>query len=313
MSQPQDAAAPAPVSAKAPLARGGPPVPWTRRVGRTVEAALTRLGLALSDALPLDTASATGGWLARVIGPRLGVTNRARRNLKRVFPSLTDAQVEKIVRAMWDNLGRTVVEYPHLVELARRAELVGEEHVNRALARGKPLIFVTAHVGNWELGPAIAAQFGVPLNLIYRPVNNPAVDRIVRRYRNRVGIAGLVPRGREGVPRTLELLAAGQHLGMILDQKVSRGLAMSFLGQAAMVPRSLAHLALRFDCAVLAAQVERLEGARLRLTVHPIDVAAYPDRGENMRAIMTNLNATMEAWIRHRPEQWLWLHRRWRD
>ncbi len=215
---------------------------------------------------------------------------------------------------MWDNLGRTVAEYPHLQRLAERAELIGEKHVTRALTRAKPIIFVTAHVGNWELGPAIAARFGVPIHLIYRPVNNTALDAVVQRFRSRVGNAGMIPRGRDGVRRMLEVLANGEHLGMLLDQRVSRGLAMPFLGQAAVATRSLAHLALRFDCSVLPFKVERLEGARLRLTVYPaVALAASADRAENMRAIMAHVNALMEDWVRRRPEQWLWLHRRWRD
>ena len=89
---------------------------------------------------------------------------------------------------------------------------------------------------------------------------------------------------------------------------------MPFLGQAAVATRSLAHLALRFDCSVLPFQVERLDGARLRLTVYPaVDLAVSADRAENMRAIMAHVNATMEGWVRQRPQQWLWLHRRWRD
>jgi KDO2-lipid IV(A) lauroyltransferase len=285
-----------------------------KRFGRTIPGFFACIALTLAAAVPPDVASAVGGRVARLLGPALGVSERARRNLRRVFPELTPLQIERIVREMWDNLGRTASEYPHLSQIAGRAEVIGGEHVARALARSRPIVFFTAHLGNWELAPAIAARLGAPLHLIYRPLRNRALDALMRRLRGRASVAGMIPRGRTGARQAVRLLAHGEHLGLLLDQKVSRGLASRFLGHDAVTTRSLAHLALRFDCSVLPARVERLDGTRFRLTVHPpIEPVRGASRTENMRAITARANALMEDWIRQRPEQWLWLHRRWRD
>jgi KDO2-lipid IV(A) lauroyltransferase len=314
MSTLQSIPVPAPVSPQSFAVRTRSPAAGGKRLGRTIPGLFACIAFALAAVLPPDMASAVGGRVARLLGPALGVSERARRNLRRIFPELTPMQVERIVRGMWDNLGRTAAEYPHLNRIAGRVEVIGGEHVARALARSRPIVFFTAHVGNWELAPAIAARLGAPLHFIYRPLRSRALDTLVQRLRGRASMAEMIPRGRTGARHAVRLLARGEHLGLLLDQKVSRGLASQFLGHDAVTTRSLAHLALRFDCSVLPARVERLDGTRFRLTVDPpIAPVRGTSRAENMRAITARANAIMEGWIRQRPEQWLWLHRRWGD
>jgi KDO2-lipid IV(A) lauroyltransferase len=288
-----------------------------RRLTDPLEALGAATFFAVFGALPLDRASALGGFVGRHIGPRLGITRIARRNLRRALPELAEDEIERIVRAMWDNLGRVAAEYPHLPQLrifmpGGRVETRGFEHVDRAVAAGRRMIIFSGHLANWELGALAAAQYGISVAQLYRAANNPLVDRMVARFRGNHG--EFVPKGAAGARRAIALMRGGAHLTLLADQKMNDGIAVSFFGRPAMTAPALAHFALRYDCDVLPARVERLEGAYFRLTVHPpLPISRSDDLHADAAALMAQVNATLEGWIRERPQEWLWLHRRWPD
>ncbi|HZT87138.1 MAG TPA: lipid A biosynthesis lauroyl acyltransferase [Stellaceae bacterium] len=302
-------------AARPTLAADAPPqrerVSWTHRLQALAAAPL----FALFRLLPFDRASAAGGALARCIGPRLAVSKVARRNLRSAFPDLPAAEIEKIVHGMWDNLGRVAAEYAHLREIRvfdpdGRVETRGFEHMDRAVAAGRRMIIFSGHLGNWEIGALAAAQYGIDVAQIYRAANNPIVDRMVLRCRGDHG--EFIPKGAVASRRALAALRRGAHLTLLADQKLNDGIAVPFFGRPAMTAPALAILALRFDCDVLPARVERLGGARFRLTVHPpLPLRRSGDAAADAAALMTQVNAILEQWIRECPEQWFWVHRRW--
>src|SRR5438094_2858143 len=267
--------------------------------------------------LPFDLASGIGGALARWIGPRLGVSNRARRNLRAALPELSAARIEAIVRGMWDNLGRVAAEYPHLrkirvFEPGGRVETHGVEHINRAVAAGRRMIIFSGHIANWEIGMLAAVQYGISVAQIYRAANNPLVDRMITGFRGDAG--ELIPKGAVAARHAIAMLRRGGHLTKLADQKMNDGIPVAFFGRPAMTSSALASLALRFECDVLPARVERLTGAHLRLTVFPpVPLPHSGDHHADVAALMARVNETLEAWIRDRPGQWFWLHRRWPD
>ncbi len=272
--------------------------------------------LAAMAALPLDVASALGGAIARAIGPYLAVTRRARRNLDIALPQLSPRARRRIIRAMWDNLGRVLAEYAHLSRLrcfgpGARVEVVGTDHVDRAIADGKPVIFFSGHFGNWEVASLAAVQYGMDVAQIYRAANNPRVEAIMLDLRKSLGVEP-ISKGAAGARRIIAALRAGRSLAMLVDQKMNDGIAVPFFGRPAMTAPALAELALRYDCTVLPARVERLGGARFRLTVlAPLEFDRSGDRRTDIHKAMTAVNRCLEDWIRERPDQWLWLHRRW--
>jgi Kdo2-lipid IVA lauroyltransferase/acyltransferase len=299
----------------APLAAepAAAPVAWAYRI----EAWGAALLVALLRSLPLDAASAVGGLLGRRIGPRLAVSNNARRNLRAAFPELPETRIEAIVRGMWDNLGRVAAEYPHLRKIqvfapGGRVETHGFEHIDRAVAAGRRMIIFSGHLANWEISMLAAAQSGISVAQIYRAANNPLVDRMINRFRGTGG--ELIPKGTVAARRAIAALRRGAHLTMLADQKMNDGIPVAFFGQTAMTTSALAVLALRFDCDVFPARVERLAGARFRLTVFPpLPLPRSGNHHADVAALMTRVNQILEAWIRDRPEQWFWLHRRWPD
>jgi KDO2-lipid IV(A) lauroyltransferase len=209
--------------------------------------------------LPLDCASALGGAPARRIGPFLGVSKHARRNVSRAFPDLSKTEIARVIAGMWDNLGRVAAEYPHLrnifvFEPGGRVETYGFEHVDRAVAAGRRIMLA-------------GAQHEISVAQIYRALNNPLMDCMIARFRGDCG--ELIPKGVIAARRAIAALRRGAHLGLLADQKMKDGIAVSFFGRLAMTAPALAILALRFDCDVLPLRVERLNGARFRVTVFP--------------------------------------------
>jgi KDO2-lipid IV(A) lauroyltransferase len=265
--------------------------------------------------LPLDWASAVGGAMARLIGPWLGVSKRARLNIRRALPELADHEIANAIALMWNNLGRVAAEYPHLrrirvFEPGGRVETHGFEHIDRAVAMGRRMIIFSGHIANWEIGMLAAVQYGISVAQIYRAANNPLVDQMITRFRGSGG--ELIPKGTVAARRAIAVLRRGAHLTMLADQKMNDGIPVPFFGRTAMTSSALASLALRFDCEVLPARVERLGGARFRLTVFPpLPLPRSADHHANVAALMTRVNQILEEWIRARPGEWFWLHRRW--
>ncbi len=289
-----------------------------RRLRYSLEAGLILACYAALKLVPLDAASAAGGFVARTIGPRLGLSNRARRNLRRFMPELGPAGTEAVLREMWDNLGRLAAEYPHLDDIrsgdpSPRVEMAGYAHVEAAAAAGRPVIFFGAHLANWELGAMLTTRFSTPVHVVYREANNRHVEALFRARRGR-SAGGMIPKGKRGARMAFEALRNGEWLGMLLDQKMNDGMPVPFFGVDAMTAPAIATLALRFRCAVIGARLERLGGARFRITLNPpLDLPDSGDRAADQYAIMCAINAEIERWVRERPGQWLWLHRRWPD
>jgi KDO2-lipid IV(A) lauroyltransferase len=277
------------------------------------------LGLALVVLRPLspEAASNLGGFLGRTIGPHLRFSDRARQNLRLAMPGLPDSEIARIIRGMWENLGRVVAEYPHLGRITApdsgRVVLQDMEPVLRLRDCKGPGILASAHVANWESLPVAAAQNGVDMTSIVREPNNPYVRSAIDRMRGVAG-GGRVPKGEAGAKQAIKVLREGGVLAMLFDQKLNRGIPVPFFGVEAMTAAAPAQLALRFRCPLIPVRIERTGPARFRVTSHP--PLTLPDSGDkkaDVERVMRDLNAILEDWIRARPEHWLWLHRRWPD
>jgi KDO2-lipid IV(A) lauroyltransferase len=284
-----------------------------------VEAAAARAVFALFRALGPVRASNLGGRAARLVGPLLPVSRVAGRNLAIAFPDRDAAWRSATIRDAWENLGRVMAEYPHLPDLKRSAsgpgwEIAGEAVLREIAARGGPAIFVSGHIGNWELLPPLVGHFGMAMSSVYRAPGNPLIDAIILRFRE-AALAPLdapfFPKGAEGARAILAHLRRGGFLGMLVDQKMNDGIAARLFGERAMTAPALAQLALRYRCPVVPGRTMRIGPARYRFEVEP--PLALPDSGDraaDIAALTQAVNDTLERWIRDRPAEWLWLHRR---
>jgi len=290
----------------------------TRFVRHPLEAVGAFVFYWLFRALPLDWASGLAGRLARTVGPRLKVSGRAERNLKRAYPEKDAAEIAAIIGGMWENLGRVAGEYPHLQRLraggtADRLEIIGAEFIDQLRDDGKPGIFLMAHLGNWEFSGLASGQRDLAVDRVYRQANNRLTEWLFRQGRASVDGA-LIPKGPAGAKQLLQSLNAGNHLALLVDQKMNDGIAVPFFGRDAMTAPAIAQLALRMDCPVVPVRVKRLTGARFQvIALPPMEFTPTGDRNADVLAFMTRVNAIIEDWVRETPEQWLWLHNRWPD
>lgn len=266
--------------------------------------------------LGIDAASAAGGFIGRHVFYRLPTANTARTNLKTAYPEKTPAEIEAIVREVCDNLGRVVGEYSHLDKMTlgpgERIEIEGIEHAEAAIARGKGVMFISGHLANWETMPIAAAHLGYEGGLVYRPPNNPYVARWITRQRAKRGPAEQITKGAQGTRRIFTLLRRGKCIFMLVDQKTYEGVPVPFFGHDAMTTPAPASLALKMGSALLPTSCERVNGAHFRMKIYPaIEFEPSGNAEQDVLALTAKITAAIEAIVRKRPSQWLWIHRRW--
>jgi len=280
------------------------------------EAALFFPFMAFFRLLGIDAASAVGGFIGRHIFYRLPVTNTARANLRAAYPDMSDAEIEKTVREMCDNLGRVVGEYSHLDKLTLgdggRIALEGKENGDAAAASGKGVMFISGHFANWEALPITGNLLGYEGALVYRPPNNPFVDRWISRQRAILGPKEHISKGAQGTRRIFTLLRKGKSILMLVDQKTWEGVPAPFFGRDAMTTPAPASLALKLGAILLPASAERIGGAHFRVTIRkPIEFMPSGDYQRDVLALTAKINQAIETMVRAHPSQWLWIHRRW--
>ncbi|MEJ0026158.1 MAG: lysophospholipid acyltransferase family protein [Rhizomicrobium sp.] len=295
-----------------------PTLPLAMRLRYGAEAAAFFAYIGFCRMLGLRAASALGGFIGRNVFYRVrGIMNRARENLRAAFPEKSDAEIETIVLEMCDNLGRTVAEYAHLDKFSMhgpnpRLEVVNREAGAEAMASGKGVMFFSGHFANWEMMPFVARQLGFEGGEVYRPPNNPIIDRWLVAQRIRHGPAAQIAKGPAGTRKIFTLLRRGKAIFLLTDQKTNEGIAAPFFGREAMTTPAPAMLALKLGSILLPASNERLPGARFRMTIHPpIRFTPTGDQDRDVHTLTCLINDAVEEMIRYRPSQWLWIHRRW--
>ena len=284
-----------------------------------LEAALAHGAVRLLRALGPERASNLGGAVARAIGPLLPVSKVAHRNLRFALPELDAAARRRIVRGVWDNLGRTAAELPHVASLSETDsgpgwEIVGGEHAEAVIASGGPAMLFSGHFGNWEVLPLATARRGLSFATVYRPADNPAIDAlIVQLRRNSAGAnEKLFPKGSHGARLALMHLRAGGSIGLLGDQKMNDGIPARLFGQIAMTASAPAALALKVGCPMYSGHVLRTGPCRFRVIFEgPMAMPDTGDRATDIAELTQTANDRLEGWIRGSPESWLWLHRRW--
>lgn len=265
--------------------------------------------------------------VARTIGPLFKENRIGRANLKAAFPEKSDAEIDTILAGVWDNLGRVAAEFAHIDRIrttigsdAAHGRDAGDvdfspetERLFRQLQDdGKPALIFAAHLANWELPAQIAQTFGLDTAVLYRRPNLGAVADAVTRIRS--GSMGtLIATGLDAPVRLAEALAAGRHVAMLVDQYYVRGVEVTFFGQRTRANPLLARLARQVECPIHGVRMIRLPGGRFRAELtDAIPPVRDADGGIDIAGTMQAVTSVIEGWVREHPEQWLWLHRRWR-
>jgi len=281
-----------------------------------VEATAFFAFMALFRVIGLGAASRLGGFIGRNILNWLPPDRIARANLLRAFPEKSQEERDAIRRAMWDNLGRVVGEYPHLEKFSPKGE---DPRVTYSLPPGMtvedlrrgPVMFLSGHLGNWEVMPILAAQVGLDGAAVVRPPNNPFVADWVARKRAINGPSTMIAK-HNAARGMLAQLRAGKMLCMLMDQKLREGIAVPFFDRDAMTTPAPAALVLKTGARVVLAANRRLPGPRFHVTVYePPAFAPSGDEAQDTKVLTAAFTAGIEEIVRADPGQWLWIHRRW--
>jgi Kdo2-lipid IVA lauroyltransferase/acyltransferase len=291
-------------------------VAMLQRARWRAEAGLLYLFWQVCARLEPNAASAFGRRLLRSIGPYLGKNPHIRRNLRLAFPDRTEAERGELLREIWGSTGAVLAEYPHFQaichdDFAGHFEYVEHYNLDDYRAGRKHGLFVSAHVGNWELTAAAAVRQGIPVTALYAPSKNPFIDRMLRGQREALGCR-LVSL-EEGARPLMRELAEGFSVGLVVDTRDDDGVPVPFFGLDKLTTLAPARLALRFGCELIPVRMERLNAARFRLTVYePVrpDPALASDKDRAVQ-MMRDLNRLFEQWIRELPGQWLCIKRAW--
>ena len=301
-----------------PEKRGAPPA---RPSGADCLAYIAARGLlGLLEALP----SAVAIRVAHGIGLACGFVVPKWRavaecNLRNALPELSRSERKKILRGVYRNLGRVafaLAKVPTWSEgdLRKHVEFVGLEHFREGLSRGRGVMLLTAHLGNWELGALAHGAVEGPVHVMVRPIDNGLLDRLVERLRCAHG--NKVISKRSSARQVLRVLRQNGTVGILADQHAIREEAVfvDFFGIPAASSKGFAQLAIRSGSAVVPAVAwwEATSGRHVVEYGPPIDVIRTDNPSRDIEANTQRFQSALEERVRRHPEQWLWIHRRWK-
>lgn len=286
-----------------------------------VEVAAAWIVLKALRILPRPLARMAGVSIARLLlFLRPPLRHAAMENLRLAFPGWSDTQRRTVIRGMARQAGWLAAEFAHLpalnrTNLDRVIVLDDTENFRAAQARGKGVLFLTGHMSAWELGPYAHALHEAPLHFLVRAVDNSRVDALVERYRC---LSGNTPIEKGGAARAvLRVLRANGVVGILADHNASRleGVFVNFFGVPACTTAGLARFALHTGAAVVPAFV-RWDPAIHKYRLAYQSALTLVRTGDEAADVVANTQLFMdivEAHVRRYPDQWLWVHRRWRE
>jgi len=264
------------------------------------------------------------GAFMRKVGPLFKEHRIGREQLRLAFPQKMDDEIERILSGVWDNLGRIAIEFAHLDEFCvegfgkQTADVItyppeSHQRYEWIMKSGKAAIGFAAHLANWELPGIGAKQIGVKSAVLYRRPNIDAVSDVIIKLRAPL-MGDLIPTGLDAPVKLARLLQSGVHVGMLADQHYSKGVEVTFFGRSCLANPLIAMLARQTELPIYGMRVVRKPDGNsfwgeISTPVEPVrDAEGRVDIQGTMQAI----TSVIEEWVRQFPEQWLWLHRRWR-
>jgi len=241
------------------------------------------------------------------------------RNLKFTYPEWADEEICKVSRRIFQNLGITILEILQMAffskeDFLRNIRIKGEEHLLNAVDGGKGVIIISAHLGNWEAASLFApCYFGYPATVVARKIESGMINRWIFKLRTRFGNSIIDKEG--ALPEMMQTLRDGKILALLIDQgtKISEGVELTFFDKKVTVTPAAAMLALRCKSPVLPVFCIREEDQKLTIIIEtPIQLVRTKDLRDDLRTNTQIMTDVIEKAIRKYPDQWLWLHKRWK-
>ena len=252
------------------------------------------------------------GYIFKKLGPVFKSKKIITQNLKIFSDNISKNEIEKISFEMWENYGKTFIEYVFLNIFKKKdthIEILGKENLKNILENKKPVIFVSGHFANYELMSMEITKKQIKLATIYRPLNNFFLNPFMEYLRKKYVCKNQIQKGIKGVRKAIEYLKNDYSVALMIDQRVSEGEKINFFGKQAFTTTLPAQLAIKFNLGIVPVFIERKKNEKFTIEFfREIKSSSYKDKKE----LTEKLNDVLEKMIKRNPSHWTWTHNRWK-
>ena len=272
------------------------------------------LSFSIFKILGPNISSNLSGKIFQKIGPFFRSKKIVHSNIKKAFPNIETANLNKITNLMWNNYGRVFAEYVFIKDfrfgnLSSNIEIKGQNVLDQIKRSNQKVIFVSGHLGNFELMAMCLDKNNINLSAIYRPLNNIFLNRIMERIRKKYICKNQIKKGIGGMKELILLKKKNFSTALMIDQRVSEGILSNFFNEKALTTTIPAQLIKKFNIPVIPIYIERIREINFEIT---IDKPIYFSKNDSNQIITNRLNKVLENMILKKPEQWIWTHNRWK-
>ena len=269
----------------------------------------------------LRNASFVAGYLAKTLGPLFRSKKIIEKNLNICFSKINQEEIKKISHGMWDNIGRTFSEYVFLKKFNKNhndlIKLNGTEYLDEIKKSNNPVVFVSGHFANFELMSMQLNNFGIKLAPMYRPLNNIFLNPIMEYLRLKYICPTMIKKGskeaRSNTKKLLDKIKNKYSIALLIDQRTSEGIKINFFNNPALTTTIPAQISLKYNYNIVPVYIERLPDSKFEMTVHkPLEYEKTGNHETDIYNLTLKINKEIEKMILNKPEQWIWLHNRWK-
>ena len=271
--------------------------------------------LLLFKLLGLKISSILSGVIFRLIGPLFRSNRVSYSNLTKAFPQFNDTEKKEIIKKMWNNYGKILVEYIFLKnyrtskKFSKNIIVENQAQLDLIKKKSKPVIFISGHFDNFELMAMHIEKSGIDLAAIYRPLNNIFLNPIMEHIRKKYICKKQIKKGISGTKELLKMFKNGTSIALMIDQRVSEGISLKFFNNNALTTTIPAQFVKKFNSQIIPIYIERIHNHKFKLEVG--DALEF-SKNESLENITLRLNQILEKMIKRNPEQWIWTHNRWK-
>lgn len=288
-----------------------------KKIRYAFEVPIVWFGIVFFRWLKIENASNLAGKIAIFVGKKISVNKLALNNLSKALPHLNDFQKNAVIEGMWDNLGRVVGEFPHICamsaeEMSKHVEIDTDSRkiLDELIGKNQGGIIFSAHFGNWEIGPKMLINYGIKVKTFYRPLNNPLVEKMTSSLRG----VEMIEKGSNGNRQLINALKNKEFIIIMADQKVSDGEPIKFFHDDAITTTSIAKIAMKYNIPLVPGYILRVNKQfKFLLKVEkPLEFNKINSFNSEATNLTLKINQIIEKWISENPEQWFWVHNRWK-
>jgi len=263
----------------------------------------------------LRFSSILSGYIMLLFGPLFRSKNLSNNNLKKALPNSTDSQRKKILDQMWFNYGQILSEYMFIKnfrkseKFSKKVSVVNQKVLEIIKSETNPVIFISGHFNNFELMAMHIEKSGIDLAAIYRPLNNTFLNPIMEQIRKRYICKKQIKKGISGTKQLLKHFKKKTSIALMIDQRVSEGIRSNFFDKEALTTTIPAQFIKKYNVKVVPIYIERFKDNNFKIEIY--DPITFK-KDETINSITLHLNKILEKMIMRNPEQWIWMHNRWK-